>query len=117
MADVPEPAPGPTRREILGAAALAGAALSASSLAASAAPAEAAPPAAAPAAAPPAAPRIEIVCRQCGGNAVARDAWAEWDVATQAWVLGAVFDYAYCHDCDGEAKLDEVDADSFEESR
>ncbi|MEA3044366.1 MAG: hypothetical protein QOH47_2204 [Sphingomonadales bacterium] len=54
--------------------------------------------------------RVDFLCRQCGGNAVTRDAWAEWDIAEQEWVLGAAFDYAYCHDCQEETRLDEVDA-------
>jgi hypothetical protein len=32
----------------------------------------------------------------------------DWDSARQQWVLGAVFDYTHCHDCDGETSLDEV---------
>ena len=57
---------------------------------------------------------IDYVCRSCGGNTVTRDAWAEWDAAVQDWVLGAAFDYAYCHDCDGDTKLVEVDLESRE---
>lgn len=53
--------------------------------------------------------RIAIVCRDCGGNNVARDAWAEWDVETQDWVLGPVFDQGFCYDCEREARLDEVE--------
>jgi hypothetical protein len=29
-------------------------------------------------------------------------------VATQAWVLRTVFDYAHCHACDGETRLVEI---------
>lgn len=50
---------------------------------------------------------IEMVCRICGTNHVARDAWASWDTSTQQWVLGAIFDYAHCHECDGETRLTE----------
>ena len=52
--------------------------------------------------------KIDIICGTCGGNNVSRDAWADWDAATQQWVLGAVFDYGHCHDCDGESRLEEV---------
>jgi hypothetical protein len=52
--------------------------------------------------------RIDIICGTCGGRNVARDAWASWDVARQDWVLGAVFDYGHCHDCEGETRLIEV---------
>jgi hypothetical protein len=45
----------------------------------------------------------------CGGNSVTRDAWADWDSDAQEWGLGAAFDYAYCHHCQEETKLVEVD--------
>jgi hypothetical protein len=32
-----------------------------------------------------------------------------WDAEAQDWVLGAAFDYAYCHDCDEETRLEEVE--------
>jgi len=54
-------------------------------------------------------PGVDYVCERCGGNTVTRDAWAAWDVEAQEWVLGAAFDYAYCHDCDEETRLEEVD--------
>ena len=54
-------------------------------------------------------PKIDIVCGTCGGNNVSRDAWADWDAGKQEWVLGAVFDYGHCHDCDGESSLEEVE--------
>jgi hypothetical protein len=30
-------------------------------------------------------------------------------VEAQEWVLGAAYDYAFCHDCEGETKLVEVE--------
>jgi hypothetical protein len=42
---------------------------------------------------------IDYVCERCGGVAVTRDAWAEWDVALQLWVMRTLFDHAFCHDC------------------
>jgi len=53
--------------------------------------------------------KIDIICGTCGGRNVSRDAWADWDTRTQEWVLGAVFDYGHCHDCDGESRLEEVE--------
>jgi hypothetical protein len=53
--------------------------------------------------------RFTYVCNMCGGNIVTRDAWAEWDVAEQEWVLGAAYDYAFCHDCQAETRLVEVE--------
>ena len=88
-----------TRRELLAAGAIA---VTAGSAAAAAPPARAAAPSVL------AEPRIDIVCARCGGNNVTRDAWAEWDVAAQNWTLGAVYDQGYCHDCDAEARLEEM---------
>jgi len=67
------------------------------------------------AAAPPAAcapQRIDYVCNMCGGTTVTRDAWAEWDAGEQEWGLGAAYDYAFCHDCEQETNLVEVDLDT-----
>lgn len=55
--------------------------------------------------------KLQIVCKCCGSEDVMRDAWAEWDVDAQAWVLKSVFDAAYCESCDGEARLMEVPVD------
>lgn len=49
--------------------------------------------------------KIEYICDKCDSDNISRDAWANWDTSTQEWVLGAVFDYAHCHDCDAEARL------------
>lgn len=51
--------------------------------------------------------KVDYVCARCGGNNVSRDAWADWDVTTQQWVLGATFDYAHCHACEKETALEE----------
>lgn len=53
--------------------------------------------------------KIKIVCGRCGGHNVRRDAWAEWDVDAQEWVLGEVFDYGHCVVCAGESRLKEVE--------
>jgi len=52
--------------------------------------------------------RIAIVCGTCGSDEVSRDAWADWDIGKQEWVLGAVFDYGHCHRCGCESSLIEV---------
>ncbi len=49
-----------------------------------------------------------MVCEECRSALVTRDAWAEWDVDQQEWVLGAIFDYAYCHKCEADANIDEM---------
>lgn len=44
--------------------------------------------------------RIEIACDWCAGTDVARDAWAEWNVERQEWVLGLVTDDGWCFRCE-----------------
>ena len=52
---------------------------------------------------------IKIVCGKCGTENVRRDAWAEWDVVAQEWVLGAVYDQGFCEgECEDEVTLIEV---------
>ena len=51
-------------------------------------------------------------CAACGSTAILRDAWARWDPAIQDYELAAVFDFAYCEDCDGEASVDWCKPDS-----
>ena len=50
---------------------------------------------------------VQMHCNSCGSERVTRDAWAEWDVDTQSWLLATVYDYAYCHDCDEETRIEE----------
>lgn len=52
--------------------------------------------------------KVQMLCGTCGSTNVSRDAWGEWDVAAQEWVLRTVFDYGHCHPCDGETRLVEV---------
>lgn len=40
------------------------------------------------------------VCSECGGPVVV-DAWAQWDIEQQKFVLVDTFDYTYCRQCDG----------------
>lgn len=51
---------------------------------------------------------VRVVCRTCGSELVTRDAWAEWDTRRQDWVIGAVYDYAFCHDCEEETRVEEI---------
>jgi hypothetical protein len=55
--------------------------------------------------------KIRIVCRDCRSEDVVRDAWAEWDVEDQRWVLRDTYDHAYCNTCGDETKLEEVEID------
>lgn len=53
-------------------------------------------------------PKLRMVCGTCGSDDVSRDAWDDWDVTTQDWVLRTVFDYAHCHACEGETRIREI---------
>src|SRR5690606_40474676 len=50
-------------------------------------------------------PRVQVVCGTCGSTDVSRDAWGDWNVATQQWELRSVYDDAHCHDCERETRL------------
>jgi hypothetical protein len=50
--------------------------------------------------------RVTYICNSCSENTVTRDAWAGRE---QEWVLGAAFDYAFCHDCQAETRLVEIE--------
>lgn len=50
--------------------------------------------------------KLRMKCATCGSDNVVRDAWAEWCEVTQQWDLQNVFDYAWCIDCDGEARVE-----------
>ena len=53
--------------------------------------------------------RYAMVCNCCGSGEVSRDAWANWDMGKQEWVLGSTFDAAFCHKCDSETSIIEVE--------
>lgn len=52
--------------------------------------------------------KIAIICETCGSDNVSRDAWANWDTTVQEWVLGPVFDAGFCHRCEAQRPLSEV---------
>ena len=52
----------------------------------------------------PAIPR----CTTCGGEDVVRDAWAAWDAVSGRWDLAALFDAAWCRDCDRPTTIDRI---------
>ena len=51
--------------------------------------------------------KLTMHCSSCGSDQVLRDAWAEWDVTQQCWVLQNVFDAAFCESCDSECSIEE----------
>lgn len=54
-------------------------------------------------------PRLHMICATCGSTEVRADAYAEWDVETQDWVLRSVFDQKVCEACESESSLLEID--------
>jgi hypothetical protein len=59
--------------------------------------------------------KVAVRCRTCKSENVSLDAWADWDVEAQQWVLGTTFDYAHCHTCEGETRLVEVPLETVED--
>lgn len=53
----------------------------------------------------PVAGKTTVRCGSCGSADVMRDAWACWDDDTQDWVLGSVFDAAFCEACENDTTL------------
>jgi hypothetical protein len=49
--------------------------------------------------------KVRKVCKHCGSENVAKDAWSNWDVDKQEWVLYDVFDYEFCKTCEGETTI------------
>ena len=45
------------------------------------------------------------VCKSCGSERVALDAWACWNPETGLWELEHTFDDAHCHVCEGTTTL------------
>lgn len=45
------------------------------------------------------------VCKYCGSQRVAKDAWACWNPEAGLWELETVFDDEHCHQCEGETRL------------
>lgn len=53
-------------------------------------------------------PAIAIRCEACGSAEVIRDALAYWDEGAQAWMLGSIFDAAFCNACEADTTLVET---------
>lgn len=65
----------------------------------------------------PKADRTYMRCSSCGSFDVRKDAWAEWNPKKGAWVLATTFDACHCESCEGEANLDEIDAEAWRDLR
>lgn len=47
------------------------------------------------------------VCSECGSADILRDAYAQWDMKAQDWVVQQVFDKGtVCENCEGETSMD-----------
>jgi hypothetical protein len=54
----------------------------------------------------PKSSHVMMVCAKCGSPDVLCDAYAEWDLQDQKWVLQNTFDKgAFCENCDGECRI------------
>ena len=53
---------------------------------------------------------LRVICEECGGDAMQRDAYAVWDIENQCWELGAVYDDTnFCLDCAKHVHVKEVE--------
>ncbi|ESQ75196.1 hypothetical protein ABAC402_11035 [Asticcacaulis sp. AC402] len=50
---------------------------------------------------------IRIICADCGSDRILKDAYAEWDIETQEWVLSTTFDDNLCDACGGTTVQEE----------
>jgi hypothetical protein len=56
--------------------------------------------------------KICFVCSVCNSAEVVADAYAEWNMETQAWELqNVLYKGAYCNACDGSTSLEEETCD------
>lgn len=62
-------------------------------------------------------PNIEKVCEICSSDRVHVDAYAEWNIDTQAWELASLFDHSWCYDCDTETDIIDKPADQMTEQQ
>lgn len=53
--------------------------------------------------------RVKMVCSHCGSEDVVADAYAKWNVDSQAWQVAQTFDKGgYCSQCDGETRIERL---------
>lgn len=57
------------------------------------------------------------ICRSCGSRKIVRDAWADWNMASQDWRLGAIFDNFRCDNCGDDGTPDWKLDEKFRQSR
>lgn len=60
--------------------------------------------------------KIKYICPYCGGDNLLMDAFCNWDVSKQEWILHSTFDDVYCQDCESNIKtMNEVEIGSESE--
>jgi len=57
------------------------------------------------------------LCRTCGSEQIAKDAYACFNREYGLWELEQVFDHAHCHQCEGATELDWIAADALPNRR
>lgn len=57
------------------------------------------------------------ICRTCGSEHVAKDAWACFNRDSGLWELENVYDDEHCHQCEGPTKFDWVRPDALANTR
>lgn len=51
--------------------------------------------------------KVRMVCSVCHSPEVLADAYVQWDVSRQDWVVFSVFEKGgHCDECDGEARFE-----------
>ena len=48
-----------------------------------------------------------MLCRECGSDAVLRDAYASWSEDDQTWALNSVLDHSACDACGATGCIEE----------
>lgn len=56
-------------------------------------------------------PKIRKVCSYCKSTEVLKDAFAEWSVEQQTWVLHSYYDATYCNTCEESCNLEEEECE------
>ena len=55
--------------------------------------------------------KVRKVCSYCKSTEVLKDAFAEWSVEEQTWVLHACYDESYCNTCEGSCSLEDEECE------
>lgn len=56
--------------------------------------------------------KYKYVCRHCQSENITQVCDARWDVDKQSWLVSDTWNNYYCHDCDGDARVDKPELES-----